>query len=94
MGNDPISFGVHLEVRGMSLELHVRITEQALLVAVGDSAYALPAEPVGGIDLQPLLEQAHHGLLEEADSLAMVVRQEACRILGLDCLDEDAGPAA
>lgn len=91
MGNGPISFGVHLEVKGMSLELHVRITDQALLEAVGDCACALSAEPIGGIDLQPLLDQAHHGLLEGADALALVVRQEACRALGLDCPGDDAG---
>lgn len=83
MGTEPIAFGVHLDLRGVCLELHVRITAEALLAAVGDGPVALPSDAVAGIDLQLLLDDADHGLLAAADSLGRVLQQEAYRILGV-----------
>lgn len=92
MGTEPIAFGVHLDVRGVSLELHVRITADALLAAVGDGGTPLPSDAVAGIDLQLLLDDAGNGLLAAADSLGQVLQKEACRILGLSASVSDAGP--
>ena len=71
-GTAPIAFGVRLEYKGISLDLQVRV-----------AAESLPADAVGGIDLQLLLDEAHHGLLAGAESLALVMQKEACRILGV-----------
>lgn len=90
MGTEPIAFGVHLDVRGVCLELHVRITTEALQVALGDAGAALPGDAVAGIDLQLLLDDADHGLLAAADSLGRVLQQEAYRILGVTASGDDA----
>lgn len=93
MGTEPIAFGVHLDVRGVCLELHVRITAEALLVALGDAGAALPRDAVADIDLQLLLDDADHGLLAASDSLGRVLQKEACRILGESASVSDAGPS-